>query len=190
MIRVLATLSAVLLWATPSLAAPVIFGGPADALTPQTSYWEGGSLNKDYNANHPPVDVDIPADAAKVELVALTTGHGMADGNCAEFCDHSHEFTVGAESYLQEFPAVDDQLGCANTSNTGTVPNQWGTWWFGRGGWCPGRRVNPWVVDVTDQVTAGGTESISYRALYNGSEITNDADRGGIELRTWLLISK
>ena len=37
--------------------------------------WEGGSFNKDYNPNHPPMDVDIPADAARVELVAITTGH-------------------------------------------------------------------------------------------------------------------
>ncbi len=152
--------------------------------------WTGGAFNADYNPGHPPVDVEIPADAEKVELVVITTGHGMEDGNCAEFCDHSHEFTVGGATYLQEFPAVGDDAGCADTSGSGTVPNQWGTWWYGRGGWCPGRRVDPWVVDITGDVTPGSTETLVYRALYSGAEITNDANRGSIELRSWVVVSR
>ena len=50
----------------------------------------------------------------------------------------------------------------------GTVPNQGGTWWFGRGGWCPGRRVDPFVVDVTGQVSPGVSASVDYEATLNG----------------------
>ena len=31
----------------------------------------------------------------------------------------------------------------------GVVPNQYGTWPFGRAGWCPGQHVDWWEVDVT-----------------------------------------
>ena len=31
----------------------------------------------------------------------------------------------------------------------GGIPNEHGTWHFGRNGWCDGQNVRPWVVDVT-----------------------------------------
>lgn len=43
-------------------------------------------------------------------------------------------------------------LGCAMRVKEGAVPNEHGTWLYGRGGWCDGLQVNPWRVDVTKQV--------------------------------------
>lgn len=148
--------------------------------------WTGGGLNTSYNENHGPIEVDIPADAKKVELIAITTGHGMDTSNCAEFCAHSHHFTVGAETWDQSFPAVGEDDGCSTTVDSGTVPNQAGTWWFGRGGWCPGRRVDPFVADVTGQLTLGQVNAFAYEAKMNNKEPVDNL--GNIELRSWAVI--
>ena len=39
--------------------------------------------------------------------------------------------------------------------STGGVPNQYGTWVYGRAGWCPGQDVAPYVVDITEYVKNG-----------------------------------
>ncbi|MBT3221146.1 MAG: hypothetical protein HN348_18855 [Proteobacteria bacterium] len=147
----------------------------------------GGAFNSTYN-DRDPIEVDIPADVVKVELVAITTGHGGATNNCAEFCVHSHHYTVGKTTYDQAFPEPGDDRGCSNTVNTGTVPNQAGTWWYGRGGWCPGRRVDPFVVDVTTDITPGQTATITYEAKNNGGAPFDDG--GTIEHRSWIVISR
>lgn len=43
-------------------------------------------------------------------------------------------------------------LGCTTRVKEGAVPNEHGTWLYGRAGWCDGLQVNPWRVDVTKQV--------------------------------------
>lgn len=43
-------------------------------------------------------------------------------------------------------------LGCTTQVKEGAVPNEHGTWLYGRGGWCDGLQVDPWRVDVTKQV--------------------------------------
>jgi hypothetical protein len=142
----------------------------------------GGPLNSTSNERDAAL-FNVPADATKVELVVLTTGHGMDAQNCAEFCAHSHHFTLAGTTFDQEFPDVGNQSGCAETSNEGTTPNQGGTWWFGRGGWCPGQMVTPFIRDLTPLVSAGSEGSISYEAKINGRAPFDNA--GKIELRAY-----
>ncbi len=145
--------------------------------------WKGGSWNADYNANHPPVTIDVPADAKRVYLQALLSGHGMSDAhNCAEFCDHQHTFTVGGGSFVASHPAMGDQEGCLKQIGLGTVPNQNGTWWYERSSWCPGKQVDPWVFDITEHVTPGQIAQISYTTNYE-----NPAFGGSINLATWVI---
>jgi hypothetical protein len=68
------------------------------------------------------------------------------------------------------------------------VPNQGGTWWFGRGGWCPGQQVTPWVEDLTASVTPGQTATLSYRGLRGGSDPPDDS--GDIVLSSYLVIER
>jgi hypothetical protein len=147
----------------------------------------GGGFNADYNTRDA-ISAAIPADAAMVEFRAITTGHGMNDGNCAEFCDQEHAYTVGGGEWVQEFddPGIDD--GCAQMVGEGVVPNQAGTWWFGRGGWCPGMRVDPFTVDVTSEATPGSTVDVSYHATQEGSEPSGN--RGNIVHNSWLVVYK
>lgn len=93
-----------------------------------------------------PVDVtatiaDLPAGLTGVRVRALVTGHGQGNaGNCAEFCQRDHTFTIGATPSTRLLWRDD----CPTTA----VPNQQGTWRYPRAGWCPGAMVTPWTVDA------------------------------------------
>lgn len=149
----------------------------------------GGAFDGAYNAAHPPMQVAIPADARHVELFTLVTGHGADSNDCAEFCDHQHDLTIGASTYRKEFPMAGTESGCMAETAHGMTPNQSGTWWFGRGGWCPGQQVTPWIVDVTHDVTPGQPATISYRARLNGAEPPS-AGASNIVLSSYLVISR
>jgi hypothetical protein len=160
--------------------------GQAAAPAEATFLWSGGAFNATYNDAHLPVDVPIPADAVRVELVAIVTGHGAATSQCAEFCNHQHEITVNGVAHLKEFPLAATDDGCIAQVADGMTPNQGGTWWFGRGGWCPGQQVDPWIVDVTADVTPGTTATVSYRGLLGGVNPPDNA--GDIVLSSWLVV--
>jgi len=160
--------------------------GKGYAPTEANWLWSGGSFNSEYNEGRESITVDIPADAARVELRAIITGHGMDAGNCAEFCNHQHEFTVEGDSWTKDHPAVGNDTGCIDEIENGMTPNQGGTWWFGRGGWCPGQQVEPTVYDVTDSAPAGSSVEVSYRGLLGGS--TPPPNSGRIELSSWLVV--
>ncbi|GMU61219.1 MAG: hypothetical protein AMXMBFR34_29820 [Myxococcaceae bacterium] len=149
--------------------------------------WTGGNLNAGYDAAHPPRTVDVPADAKKVELVTLLTGHGgVMPSNCAEFCNHEHLFTVNGALHRQSFPEAQQPSTCAMRVPAGVVPNQHGTWYYGRGGWCPGQDVAPWVVDVTGDVLKGQPNTLTYRAEFMGAPVTGDL--GNVVLSSWLVV--
>ncbi len=144
--------------------------------------FEGGGWNADYDDARGPMTFDVPADATRVHLSVTVTGHGQGgEFNCAEFCNHTHTFTVGGEAYVAEHPDMGDQKGCLNQIDQGTVPNQFGTWWFERSSWCPGKQVDPWVFDITDQVTPGQTATMEYDTNYGEPFVG-----GNINLQTWI----
>lgn len=155
--------------------------------TTTTHLFSGGSWNSHYNEGREPQQVPIPAGAKKVELWSVISGHGSSpQDQCAEFCNHQHEFTVNGATHLAEFPEAQVNEGCVSELKNGATPNQWGTWWFGRGGWCPGQQVNPIVFDVTSEVTAGQTATISYRGLFKGN--TPNDNGGDIVLNSWVVV--
>ena len=149
--------------------------------------FKGGAFSSTYNEDRPPVEVEVPPEATKAELVWLATGHGMDTYNCAEFCKHAHDFTVGSTTWEQSFDLAGTDTGCQDETGTGTVPNQAGTWWYGRGGWCPGRRVDPYVADATAEVIPGATTTVSYAATIKGSEPVDGT--GTAELYSWMVFS-
>jgi len=153
-------------------------------------FW-GGVFDKAYDANHAaPVTVPIPPSARRVELTATITGHGAETGvQCAEFCDHQHRFTVNGVDHLRDFPDAGsngDVEGCLKQVSQGAVPNQSGTWWLGRGGWCPGMQVEPWIVDVSAETLGTGTATVTYQGLYSGKPPATSL--GKIDMGSWLTI--
>jgi hypothetical protein len=129
----------------------------------------GGNFDSTYDVGRSPVMVQIPSDMKRAELWMLLTGHGNDAYGCAEFCDHQHVFTVNGMSWTVDFPMAATLSGCISMEWSGMVPNQGGTWWTGRGGWCPGGQVDPHIIDVTSQVQAGGSATISYEGLFQGN---------------------
>ena len=136
----------------------------------QTSFlFKGGNFDASYNKDRKPLSLKIPATAKKVELVSVITGHGMQEpGNCAEFCDTTHRFLVNGKAFERTFSEASSELGCMKKVDSGTVPNQFGTWWYGRSGWCPGRHVEMHRQDITAAVRAGGDNEFQYEGLYKG----------------------
>ena len=132
--------------------------------------YSGGQLTACTNDRYEPMDVTIPAEATRVELAAVITGHsfGKESKNCAEFCNHEHHFVVGGETYTEDHPEANDYYGCRDAVDIGVYPNQYGSWIFGRAGWCPGQEVPMWRQDVTDQITAGGTTTVDYSVTVDG----------------------
>lgn len=151
--------------------------------------WTGGRLDMNYDGLHPARMVDIPADAVKVELVTLLTGHGgVMPTNCAEFCNHEHLFGINGAIKRQNFPEATTASGCSDRVSEGVVPNQHGTWYFGRGGWCPGFDVAPKIVDVTADIRKGQANTVTYEARFGGAPVTQHL--GNIVLSSWLVVWK
>ena len=126
-------------------------------------------FNPDFDDNTPPVVFNVPDDATKVEFVSYITGHGWGSNgtyNCAEFCNSKHIFTVngGVYEFDTSYPEADDNNYCMEleTIIQGVVPNQWGTWGYGRAGWCPGQDVHPMITDITEYVSIGDDNVIDY----------------------------
>jgi hypothetical protein len=150
--------------------------------------WSGGNFDGTYAAGHLPISQPIPADAKRVELWALVTGHGGATNNCSEFCNHQHQFKVNGTPYLKEHKEAGTLDKCIAHVDDGMIPNQGGTWWTGRGGWCPGQQVNPWSVDVTADVVKGDMAALDYAGLYKMG-VPPDGS-GNIDLASYLIIYK
>ncbi len=162
-----------------------------DARPEEVHYlFSGGTLNSSYNSSHEPVTLDIPADAVKVELATVITQHGFDSNNCGEFCDVAHHFSVNgdeASEIVLSFPEAGSAYDCMDKVAEGTIPNQYGTWWYGRAGWCPGKDAPTTVTDITDQVVLGAENTFGYEALYQGAEYTGSAT---IRMNAWLVISR
>ena len=70
------------------------------------------------------------------------------------------------------------------------VANQFGSWPFGRAGWCPGQDVKIWRHDITDLVV-DGENTIGHRGLLNGTDytptVTGDGYMPEIVMSSWVV---
>jgi hypothetical protein len=149
-----------------------------------------GSWQEVWHEGKRPVSFTPPEGTAQVGLVAVVSGHGFGDtaANCAEFCDHQHEFTLNdATAHTKTHPEVGNTFGCADQVADGTVPNQSGTWVYGRAGWCPGMEVRPWVVDITDDVSIGTDNQISYLGLMDGAVWKPGSTGANVRMQSYLV---
>ena len=134
--------------------------------------WSGTvGFNADYDGNRPPIVFDVPQDVERVEFVAYITGHGWGNStchNCAEFCNSKHIFSLngGVYDFEKSFPNAASNNYCMSLEaiSEGVIPNQGGTWGYGRAGWCPGQDVKPYIVDITDYVEIGSENLLDYDA--------------------------
>jgi hypothetical protein len=160
----------------------------AESPSETTALFGGGSFNANYN-DRDPIEMDIPADAAKVELAYVISGHGQVGSeNCAEFCVTSHHFTVNGTENIVALSDAGTAEGCMSQVDQGTVPNQYGTWWYGRSNWCPGREVEVKTIDITDQVALGSSNTFTYEGFIDGEAFTEGG--ANIRLNSWVTIHR
>ncbi len=141
-----------------------------------------------------PIEFTPPEGTSKVEVAGVISGHGFgADTlNCAEFCDHQHQFQVNdGTAVTKTHPEAGTAMGCAEQVAIGTVPNQSGTWVYGRAGWCPGMEVPVWRVDFTDDVDLNGINTLGYLGLVDGKiyrpSYTSGTFRPRVDMRSYLV---
>jgi len=132
--------------------------------------YSGKGFNESYNDGREPIVFESEPGTERVQLIAYITGHGWGAEveNCAEFCNHTHHFSVNGTEFVKQHTRAGQNKGCVDQIEDGVVPNQYGTWPYGRAGWCPGLDVKPWVVDVTDAIVSG-ENTITYEGLFNGA---------------------
>lgn len=152
--------------------------------------FRGGTFDKNYNTKYRPFTFAPPQGTDKVKLVATITGHGSDNNNCAEFCVTSHHFVVNNKhNYTRVFKNAGTALGCADRVPEGVVPNEHGTWLYGRDGWCDGQEVVPWVVDITSALTTPENQ-IKYFGWFNNTDPNPTRDPGDIIMYSYLVYYK
>jgi len=143
-------------------------------MTPQSfaDAWSGTvGFGPSYGADRGEVSFHVPPEASRVEMVVFLSGHGWGStgcSNCAEFCNSRHVFRLngGEHSFEESFPEALENEYCLDPSviSTGVVPNQYGTWGYGRAGWCPGLDVVPHRIDLTDVIIPNAINTMTYDA--------------------------
>ena len=163
--------------------------------------FRGGTFDKNYNTKYSPFTFTPPSGTKtaklkttekteRVKLVATITGHGSDNNNCAEFCVTSHHFIVNKKhNYTRVFNNAGNAMGCADRVPEGVVPNEHGTWLYGRNGWCDGQEVIPWVVDVTSALQAPNN-TIQYFGWFNNTDPAPTRNPGKIIMYSYLVYYK
>lgn len=148
----------------------------------------GGGFNAEYN-NREPFSFAPPASAKKVELVVIVSGHGQ-DGstNCSEWCDHRHQFSVNGSPLgeIRHEGNIGSNAGCGPLASKGVPPGQFGNWAPERAYWCPGLPVEHIRIDITDKVTVGQSNELTYSANFRGGA----PGGGNIDLTSYVVWSE
>ncbi|XP_066571608.1 uncharacterized protein LOC136760208 isoform X2 [Amia ocellicauda] len=170
-----------------------ISGKQSEALQPflLQPLFNGGTFDKNYNKGYKPINFTVPASTRKVEIYAVITGHGSDDQGCCEFCVTSHHFVVNDKfNHSMVFDEAGTAFGCADHVTEGVVPNEHGTWLYGRGGWCDGQQVTPWRTDITSQLDMTGSNTVLYFGLYNGRDPNPTSNPGYIIMYSYVVFFK
>ena len=100
---------------------------------------------------------------------------------------------MGQHHTYESHPLVNSNEGCENEVDNGVVANQFGSWPFGRAGWCAGQDVKQWTYDITDWTDNGtnNTNHLVYRGYYNGADYvpSDGIGNGGLNIRAvvWIV---
>ena len=133
----------------------------------------GVTFDKDFNngVNFEERSVSIPSwGPTRATLHAVITGHGSDNNNCAEFCVTTHVVTVSGVQHEETFENAGTDEGCTLHTLSGALPNEHGTWLYGRDGWCDGSAVRPWIIDITPDIDfAQPSFNVTYVGLFNGA---------------------
>lgn len=148
-----------------SVSFDFTYGVPNRLTTQITNMWSGPAFGYGNPGNTRmerfflPQTVPVSAYANHVISRISVTGHRFVDNsqNAAEFLRAGRTLIVnGGGNWYDEL--------WQECGNWPVQPQSPGTWHFDRSGWCPGDLVDPWIVDVTPQITGGHDNVIEYLA--------------------------
>lgn len=157
--------------------------GLSDAVSP---LFRGGVFDSQYN-NRTAVTLRAPVGTTRALLVAVITGHGSDAEGCAEFCPTTHVFQVGSTNVSVSFSDAGDFWGSTYSILDGTIPNQHGTWAFGRDGWYDGNKVRQWRQDVTSLAVGKGDVNVQYWGLFRGASPAVTGGSAVIDMWSWIV---
>ena len=172
--------------------------GESDIANSGEFAFSGGQFDGTYNDESKydrQFNFTVPSGTSRVEIVATITGHGFGQDNqnCAEFCNHEHHYSMNSFSAAELHPIANQNDGCKQIVSEGVVANQYGSWPYGRAGWCPGQDVKQWRYDISSWVDMTGStiNNLHYQGLYNGQEyIPSDGVGNGnrnIHAEIWIV---
>ncbi|WP_164503637.1 discoidin domain-containing protein [Pleionea sediminis] len=153
----------------------VFYPGERKAADQIINLWERRKINVGDPAaledSIKPVRVNIPADAKRIKVKLLATGHGFGyTYNCAEFCQMRQDTIVNGDIYSVNEWRDDCQFN--------PVRPQAGTWYHNRNGWCPGAVSVGSLIDITPSIIKGEENTIDFGILLsNGSDYINTSDK-------------
>ena len=119
-------------------------------------YFRYGDPNTPIEDALGPRRVWVAGDEGNTTLRLITSGHGFGGtDDAAEFSHKIHTVDVnGAQRFTQDLWRAD----CGQNP----VYPQAGTWYFHRGGWCPGSQVFPFDYNMTPFVVKGDSATVDY----------------------------
>lgn len=124
--------------------------------------------------SHDLATMTIPIDPQTVaaDYRLTVSGHGQANtNNAAEFSNFTHSVVVNGTEFQEHNLWNDD---CSEND----CSNQAGSWLFDRAGWCPGEAVDPLLVDITSEISAGNDIELDYE-LQDYTNLLNTGYNGG-----------
>ncbi|MBX3433671.1 MAG: hypothetical protein KF847_10155 [Pirellulales bacterium] len=114
-----------------------------------------------YPNNRRTETVTIPASLEKVYLNYLASGHASDGTGGDEFTQRTHKIFIDGIEVFNEIPWRTDGVNFRSVNpRSGRFGNVWSSD-LDRAGWIPGDDVDPYVIDVSQYLTAG-THTISY----------------------------
>ena len=121
----------------------------------ETDYWVYGdpSINDD---NLPVISTTIADHTQTSHLRMTITGHGQGNtNNAAEFSNQTHQLVVNGT-------VADNHNLWKNDCGQNSCANQGGNWTPSRAGWCPGQEVQPYLYNLTGNMTPGQVLNLDY----------------------------
>ncbi|MCF7885742.1 MAG: discoidin domain-containing protein [Candidatus Marinimicrobia bacterium] len=122
-------------------------------------YYETDLRRGDVTAEEPSRNVTIPQDQDRIELIYYTSGHSTEGDEYDEFHKRDNVIYIDGKEMYRYQPWRTD---CENFEKQNPYSGSWSqggrivySYEFSRSGWCPGDKVYPVVLDVTDELTPG-----------------------------------
>ncbi len=118
-------------------------------------FYNTGLTREQVDSDKPTYPVNIPPTQERIMLTYFVSGHCTDGIGADEFESKDNVIAIDDTEILRYQPWRDDCENFEDQNGGG------GTYWYSRSGWCPGDKVYPVILDVSDQLNSG-VHNLSY----------------------------